>query len=93
MARAFDPETVNLIALVYNAAWREIEAAAPKPMPLSQRTDASSSLTQHIMAAVETGERNPDKLKEIALKAMKAKLGAGARSDARQDACCNERSS
>jgi hypothetical protein len=73
MARAFDPETVNLIAAVYNAAWQEIEAAAAKPMPLAQRTKASTALAKHIMAAVEAGQRDPDKLKLIALQAMKLK--------------------
>jgi hypothetical protein len=71
MARAFDPETVNLIAAVYNAAWQEIEAAAAKPMSLSQRTEASTALTRHIIAAVEAGERDPNELKRIALEAMK----------------------
>jgi hypothetical protein len=73
MARAFDPETVNIIAAAYDAAWQEIEANAAKPMPLSQRTEASGALTKHIMAAVEAGERDPDKLKLIALEAMKLK--------------------
>jgi hypothetical protein len=73
MARAFDPETVNLIAAAYHAAWQEIEAATTKPMSLSQRTEASTLLAQHLMAAAEAGERDPDKLKHIALKAMKPK--------------------
>ena len=73
MARVFDPETVNIIAAVYDAAWQEIEAAAAKPMSPSQKTQASTALTEHIMAAAEAGERDPDKLKLMALKAMKSK--------------------
>jgi hypothetical protein len=73
MARVFDPETVNLIATVYHAAWQELEAAAAKPMSPSQKTQASTALTEHIMAAAETGERNPDRLKLMALAAMKSK--------------------
>jgi hypothetical protein len=73
MARAFDPETVNIIAAAYDAAWQEIEAAAATPMPLSQRTEASATLTKHIIAAVEAGERDPHNLKLMALKAMMPK--------------------
>jgi hypothetical protein len=73
MARAFDPETVNIIAAAYDAAWQEIEANAAKPMPLAQKTEASAALTKHIMAAVEAGQRDPNKLKLIALAAMKLK--------------------
>jgi hypothetical protein len=71
MARIFDPETVDLIARVYRAAWQEIDAAAAKPMTPSQKARASTDLTEHIMAAAESGERDPDKLKRIALAAMK----------------------
>ncbi len=72
MARVFDPETVNLIAAVYHAAWQDVEAAAAEPMSPSQRRRASTALTEHIMAAVETGERDAHKLKHIALAAMKS---------------------
>jgi hypothetical protein len=40
-------------------------------MTPSQKARASTDLTEHIMAAAESGERDPDKLKRIALAAMK----------------------
>ncbi|MBV9567490.1 MAG: hypothetical protein JO172_05070 [Hyphomicrobiales bacterium] len=73
MARAFDPETVKLIAIAYDLAWRDIEAASIEPLSLAQRTEASAALTKHLLAAVDEGERDPDKLKLIALNAMKAR--------------------
>ncbi|MBV9113187.1 MAG: hypothetical protein JOY67_10235 [Hyphomicrobiales bacterium] len=73
MPRAFDPETVKIIALAYDSAWHEIEAASAKPMSPAQRTKASAELTKHLLAAVEGGERDPDKLRLIALESMKTK--------------------
>lgn len=68
-SRAFDPETVKLIACAYETAWREIEAAG-KPMSLATRNETSTALTQHLLAAAEAGERDPAKLKLLALEAM-----------------------
>jgi hypothetical protein len=69
-SRAFDPETVKLIACAYETAWREIEAAAGKPMSLATRNETSTALTQQLLAAAEAGERDPAKLKLLALEAM-----------------------
>jgi hypothetical protein len=68
-SRAFDPETVKLIACAYETAWREIEAAG-KPVSLATRNETSTALTQHLLAAAEAGERDPAKLKLLALEAM-----------------------
>ncbi|MBV8449418.1 MAG: hypothetical protein JO094_14445 [Hyphomicrobiales bacterium] len=73
MARAFDPETVKIVSVAYESAWREIEAALAKPMSKAKRTETSAALTRELLAAVEAGERDPDKLRTIALSAMRSR--------------------
>jgi hypothetical protein len=72
-SRAFDPETVKLIGTAYDAAWREIEAAAAQPLSAAQKAKASAELTKHLLAAADKGERDPAKLKLLSLEAMRQK--------------------
>ena len=71
---AFDPETVLLLGQVYDPAWRELEAARSVRPSKRARTKASATLTRHLMAAAHVGERDPEKLKLLALQAMGLKV-------------------
>jgi hypothetical protein len=73
ISSALDPETVNIVSTAYEDAWREIEAATPSPMSEQVRSEASTALTRHLLAALESGERDPTKLKLLALAAMGVK--------------------
>jgi len=56
----FDPETVELLRSVLDAAWDGLSANR-------QRTVTKSELAQRILAAAGRGERDPDRLRTIAL--------------------------
>jgi hypothetical protein len=69
-ARTYDPETVGLLKRVFDEAWRDILGIIVAP-PLDP--DAMRSvLAKRIMAAVNSGERDPKRLKLIAIDAIDA---------------------
>ena len=65
---SYDPETLGLLTSVFDEAWLAIEGMlGPRPLdPNSLR----SQLAKRIMAAAATGERDPRRLKLIALGAV-----------------------
>ncbi len=65
---SYDPETVALMALVYNAALSELRAIRD-PDRLSRMRNL---LAIRIISAVDEGERDPERLKAIALTALYA---------------------
>jgi len=69
-ASSFDPETVSLLSRAFDEAWIETQVMlGGKPV---DATSVRSALAKRIMAAAKGGERDPARLKLIALQAIKA---------------------
>ncbi len=71
---SYDPETLAMMARVLDEAWHELQSLkATRDSGESVRT----TMATRIMAAVAKGEREPGKLKLLALHAVDARtLGA-----------------
>ena len=67
---SYDPETLDVLIHVFDEAWIDIQAMlGQRPLdPIGLR----SQLAKRIMAAAATGERDPRRLKLIALGAVEA---------------------
>jgi hypothetical protein len=69
--QAFDPETVAMMGRVCDEAWNEARSRLAFP----EAGDASGLrevVALRVMAAVAVGQRNPERLKAIALDALDA---------------------
>ena len=60
----YDPETVAILGRVFSAAWHEIKEAGAVP---SDQESARADLARRILAAAADGERDPERLKRLAL--------------------------
>jgi hypothetical protein len=67
---SYDPETVGLLMRVFNEAWADILAIIVAP-PLDPNA-MSSALAKRLLAAANEGERDPARLKLIAMGAIDA---------------------
>jgi hypothetical protein len=69
-AASYDPETLGVLIHVFNEAWIDVKAMlGANPIdPDGMR----SAMAKRIMAAAKSGERDPKRLKLIALKAIDA---------------------
>ena len=67
----FDPETLAIMTKAFDAAWEEVgfSLAMRDVDPTAVRT----MMSVRIMAAVRNGERDPERLKELALQAVAGK--------------------
>lgn len=67
---SYDPKTLSVLIHVFDDAWIDIQAMlGQRPLdPIGLR----SQLAKRIMAAAATGERDPRRLKLIALSAVEA---------------------
>ena len=64
----YDPETVDLIKWAFDTAWEEVEYALAGSQ--IDRTGLRTIMSVRIMAAVRDGERDPERLTELALEAV-----------------------
>ena len=64
----YDPKTLDLMRSAFDAAWEEIEyaLAGSKLNPSKLRT----AMVARIMLAVKDGERDPERLKELAIETI-----------------------
>jgi hypothetical protein len=62
----FDCETVALMGRVCDDAWRDLQATMFFPLP-SDAEETLHRIAARIMAAVAEGERDPTRLKAIAM--------------------------
>ena len=69
-ATSYDPETLRLLAGAFEDAWRSTQEMLGKK-PLDE-TGIRSYLAKRIMRAADRGERDPRRLKLIALGAIEA---------------------
>ena len=70
-ANHFDCETVSLMGRVCDQAWFELRNKLVFP-DHEQEQGVRSSLANRVLDAVNQGERNPDRLKAIALATVDA---------------------
>lgn len=67
---SYDPETLGVLTRVFDEAWLDIRAmVGPKPLDAD---GLRSALAMRIMIAAERGERDPKRLKLIAMGAVDA---------------------
>jgi hypothetical protein len=63
---AFDPETLALMGRALDEAWAEIEATTwVRAEP--EKSGIRRALALRIMGAVRAGQRNPERLRHVAL--------------------------
>ena len=64
---AYDPETVVVLKKAMADALSEYEARQTRPLSPGQRAAFTVALTKQLLYLAENGERDPQKLKTIAL--------------------------
>jgi hypothetical protein len=64
----YDPETLDLMTRALDAAWEEVEVMLATNTV--DPTGVRSVMSVRIMVAVREGEREPERLKEMALDAV-----------------------
>jgi hypothetical protein len=69
--QSFDPETVAMMGRVCDEAWEEARSR-PSFRLKETPTGMRNFVVLRIMAAVAVGQRNPERLKAIALDALDA---------------------
>ena len=60
----YDPEAMAVLGRAFSAAWQEIRDAGAIP---SDQETARAELARRILAAAADGERDPERLKRLAL--------------------------
>jgi hypothetical protein len=63
---AFEPETDELLAAALEAAWRDLERDEPK-YSAAKKAKLMKALTCNLLAAAASGERDPQKLRGLAI--------------------------
>ncbi|SDR64217.1 hypothetical protein SAMN05519103_09533 [Rhizobiales bacterium GAS113] len=64
---AYDPDQVRLLAAALDAAWCELKADDCGPMSEAKKSKLIAALTKNLLAAAGSGQRDPGKLKLLAL--------------------------
>ncbi len=65
----FRPEELDALTAAYNSAWHHLSDKCFESSP-DQTSTAKKNLAQIILAAACNGEREPERLKEIALRGV-----------------------
>jgi hypothetical protein len=65
----FQPHELNALAAAYDAAWQHL-CTTSVGMTSEQRSDLKNRLAKIILASACTGERDMERLKEIALRGL-----------------------
>ena len=69
-AASYDPDTLRVLKLAFDEAWIDVQSAlGVKPL---EPELLKTKLARRIMAAADKGERDPKRLKLIALQALGA---------------------
>ena len=63
----YDLQALQLISRVFDVMWREVDTSS---MPLPEQTSLRVRMKQHLLEAAETGETDPDQLRQLALERM-----------------------
>ena len=65
---AFDPESLQLVGEVFDAALLELAAVHPDRLKRDASSEIVLALTSYLLGAVHAGERDREKLKMLALR-------------------------
>jgi hypothetical protein len=71
MQRFFQPHELDALTAAYVAVWQEVRASDVRA---SEASVLKNNLAQIILASACTGERDTERLKQIALRAVLSKL-------------------
>ena len=69
VAAHFKPEQVGKLVVAFGAAWQHLLVSEMPTTPLELER-LRQQLTQHLLASASTGEFDPQKLTEMALRAL-----------------------
>jgi hypothetical protein len=69
-ATSYDPETLRVLTDAFDEAWMDVQAMLGKK--LLDANALRSALAKRIIAAADNGERDPTRLRLIALRAIDA---------------------
>ena len=65
--RKYDPETTKLLDAAFDAAWAEFMAKHEGAPSISDAAKMKMTVTNKLLAAADRGERDPDRLRRVAL--------------------------
>jgi hypothetical protein len=65
--RVYEPETIRALSQALRAAMDNIERTVPNALFLSGRPAVTNALVANLLAAADSGERDPERLRAIAL--------------------------
>jgi hypothetical protein len=68
----FKPEELDSLNHAYDAAWQHVQRSTTGAMSPSRATDLKNRIAKMILASACTGERNKERLTEIALRGVSA---------------------
>jgi hypothetical protein len=68
--REFDPDAVSLMGRTCDEAWEQLSSTTYIPFP--EARDVRNGMAKRVMTAVSAGERDPKRLRAIALEAVEA---------------------
>jgi cytochrome P450 len=66
----FKPDELDSLNDAYDAAWQHVRRSTSGAMTPSRATDLKNRIAKMILASACTGERNTDRLTEIALRGV-----------------------
>jgi hypothetical protein len=69
-SNSYDPETLSLLERAFKEAWSEIQVATPETLRNASMDTTRKMMALRIMAAANGGERNPERLKAVAIQAV-----------------------
>jgi hypothetical protein len=72
LVSAYDPETVRVIGEALDGALADLESSAHLRLVSADRMAIRKALTLRVKAAVRLGQRDPDKLRTLALEVVGA---------------------
>ena len=64
---AFDPETIDTLVSVFEAAWRKVEQSGSKLASPGYKRAAQEIIAKRIIEMAQRGERNPEELADDAV--------------------------
>jgi hypothetical protein len=64
---AFDPETIETLVSVFEAAWQKVEQSGSKLASPAYKRAAQEIIAKRIIEMAQRGERNPDELADDAV--------------------------
>ena len=63
----YDAQTLDLLFRVFDAMWKDVDTSK---MPLLEQSALRVRMKHHLLEAADSGETNPDLLREAALMRM-----------------------